>query len=514
MTGVSRLLDISSLSQSKVGDLAVGATSASYTPTKTLDVTGAAVFDVLGVLGKGWFGNSFKIGSSAPVNTDTELLVQGSRIRSVALANPSGETICADSLGRLVLCSGTPTPINGICASSNGATPTTIPSTGLCNSGGISPVTGNGPWVWTCSGLNGGTNASCATVSPLTQPLTAPMPIFYSSVFLGYIQGGAHDGLEWAPTPIPGTMNYAVRYEMQTFNPEKNFAFGSGQCPNPMETPDQFGFCPFSANANDWVTFGIIDYSQGITTSATYNNWTSGTTSPWNARISDFFAGGGPNGWGNQTNLEGNVHNDNGCFTYQSITGCAIRVRALYGATISPWSKVIVLYDPKAPKNLICKQKTPSGIIIPQYEYSRGVQNFTSGNCTTPSGSSVDTSLRLEWEKSMRDHQVNPFLTYQVAVACTPSSSQKYAVINQATATSELILPGKFTTWLFTNSNPNCIMSNTNNNPFKTFNTTGSAYRVMPNSTYPGIDLNYGGGNINGGQSPTEEEQGFLYISQ
>ncbi|MDD4410008.1 MAG: PKD domain-containing protein, partial [Candidatus Pacebacteria bacterium] len=53
--------------------------------------------------------------------------------------------------------------INGQCGSSNGGTFTTAPTTGLCNSGTASVVSGSGPWTWTCVGSNGGTTASCST---------------------------------------------------------------------------------------------------------------------------------------------------------------------------------------------------------------------------------------------------------------------------------------------------------------------------------------------------------------
>ncbi|MDD4409495.1 MAG: hypothetical protein PHW52_02455, partial [Candidatus Pacebacteria bacterium] len=55
----------------------------------------------------------------------------------------------------------TPDPINGQCGSSNGGTFTTIPTTGLCNSGTPSSVFGTGPWTWTCTGLNGGGTSNC-----------------------------------------------------------------------------------------------------------------------------------------------------------------------------------------------------------------------------------------------------------------------------------------------------------------------------------------------------------------
>ncbi len=58
-------------------------------------------------------------------------------------------------------------PTNGACGSSNGADLTAAPSTNLCSAGTASAVSGSGPWAWTCTGANNGTNASC-TASLLT----------------------------------------------------------------------------------------------------------------------------------------------------------------------------------------------------------------------------------------------------------------------------------------------------------------------------------------------------------
>ncbi|MBR0346643.1 MAG: ExeM/NucH family extracellular endonuclease, partial [Rudaea sp.] len=51
--------------------------------------------------------------------------------------------------------------VNGACGTDNGQTLTVAP-TNLCSAGTASVVTGNGPWSWTCSGSNGGSNASCS----------------------------------------------------------------------------------------------------------------------------------------------------------------------------------------------------------------------------------------------------------------------------------------------------------------------------------------------------------------
>ncbi|MDR3424284.1 MAG: OmpA family protein [Alphaproteobacteria bacterium] len=56
----------------------------------------------------------------------------------------------------------TPTPIDAACGPANGAALEAAPFSGLCSSGASSSVAGNGPWTWTCSGINGGIDVSCA----------------------------------------------------------------------------------------------------------------------------------------------------------------------------------------------------------------------------------------------------------------------------------------------------------------------------------------------------------------
>ncbi|WP_201066664.1 InlB B-repeat-containing protein, partial [Thiorhodovibrio winogradskyi] len=60
---------------------------------------------------------------------------------------------------------GTPSPINGRCGSAEGEAFTVAPISILCNLGVPSAVTGTGPWSWTCSGLYGGTDASCTATT-------------------------------------------------------------------------------------------------------------------------------------------------------------------------------------------------------------------------------------------------------------------------------------------------------------------------------------------------------------
>jgi len=52
------------------------------------------------------------------------------------------------------------------CGSTDGATMTSAPTSGLCAAGIHSAVNGNGPWTWSCSGTDSGVTVSCAAVPP------------------------------------------------------------------------------------------------------------------------------------------------------------------------------------------------------------------------------------------------------------------------------------------------------------------------------------------------------------
>jgi YVTN family beta-propeller protein len=62
-----------------------------------------------------------------------------------------------------------PAIVSGACGASNGSAFTVAPATGFCASGTATSVTGAGPWSWSCTGSNGGTNAACsATIRTFT----------------------------------------------------------------------------------------------------------------------------------------------------------------------------------------------------------------------------------------------------------------------------------------------------------------------------------------------------------
>ena len=59
-----------------------------------------------------------------------------------------------------------PTGINGRCGGANDTPVASAPAANLCTAGAASPVTGAGPWSWTCDGTDGGSTAYCFAPPP------------------------------------------------------------------------------------------------------------------------------------------------------------------------------------------------------------------------------------------------------------------------------------------------------------------------------------------------------------
>ena len=96
--------------------------------------------------------------SSAP---STNLCNAGSS-SSVTGTGPWNWTCAGTNGGTTPACATGGVPVNGTCGSSNGANLSSAPSTNLCNNGSATTVTGSGPWAWSCTGVSGGTTASCS----------------------------------------------------------------------------------------------------------------------------------------------------------------------------------------------------------------------------------------------------------------------------------------------------------------------------------------------------------------
>lgn len=95
--------------------------------------------------------------------------------------------------------------ILAVCGSANGVPSPNPPSTNLCSVGTPSSVTGNGPFDWTCSGINGGPSSACRAyvecVPGATQACSyesssgsqtcSPQSLWQTCVPLGYNGPGA-----------------------------------------------------------------------------------------------------------------------------------------------------------------------------------------------------------------------------------------------------------------------------------------------------------------------------------
>ncbi|MDX9689235.1 MAG: hypothetical protein EOM37_00350 [Proteobacteria bacterium] len=82
--------------------------------------------------------------------------------------------------GNSVSCSATSqaqTRVDGTCGSSANAVLTAGPTTNLCDSGMPSAVYGEGPWTWTCSGMNGGIASTCSASKVVSKAPPPPGPL-------------------------------------------------------------------------------------------------------------------------------------------------------------------------------------------------------------------------------------------------------------------------------------------------------------------------------------------------
>jgi pimeloyl-ACP methyl ester carboxylesterase len=103
------------------------------------------------------------------------------------------------------------TTVNGTCGASNGEILPTKPTSGLCNAGTASAVSGAGPWTWSCAGANGGTTASCSAqllscgASNGGSFTTAPTAGLCTNGTPGAVTGGNGSPWVWNCTGSNGT---------------------------------------------------------------------------------------------------------------------------------------------------------------------------------------------------------------------------------------------------------------------------------------------------------------------
>lgn len=126
----------------------------------------------------------------AAVEQPNEGLCSSGQVTDVSGNGPWNWNCLGENGGMTVSCTAPlmpPAPIVGVCGSANGITTMVTPRSGLCSAGIASAVNGNGPWTWSCSGTNGGGAVSC--VAPIAGKSVRPIPSTTSSPF------------EDAPTP-------------------------------------------------------------------------------------------------------------------------------------------------------------------------------------------------------------------------------------------------------------------------------------------------------------------------
>jgi hypothetical protein len=138
-----------------------GTVSVNYT---TSDATAAAGTDYTVTSGTlNWAdGDATAKTFTVPISNATAF--NGNKTFNVNLSNPTGwETInTAAATVTINGGSGSGSGTNGVCGVANGTTTSAAPTANLCNAGTVSTVAGTGPWTWSCTGANGGSNASCA----------------------------------------------------------------------------------------------------------------------------------------------------------------------------------------------------------------------------------------------------------------------------------------------------------------------------------------------------------------
>ncbi|HVN98281.1 MAG TPA: DNRLRE domain-containing protein, partial [Syntrophorhabdaceae bacterium] len=174
-----------------------------------------------------------------------------------------------------------PLAANGQCGSSNGGTFTTAPSSNLCSSGTGTSVSGTGPWTWSCSGSNGGSDASClANIQTFT--IT-----FDSST------GGGLTGF------INQTINYGLSASSVTAVPTSGYHFLNWTGTNGFETTTSNPLIVTNVTTDQTITANFaLDATNGACGSSNGLTLSSGpTTNLCSTGDPSVVSGTGPWSW-------------------------------------------------------------------------------------------------------------------------------------------------------------------------------------------------------------------------
>lgn len=109
--------------------------------------------------GSDGYGNTY---TEAPLFSTPLLTYQGTPAGHAADGDNARNI--RETMGIVAAYRSAPPPVDGTCGSANGGNFRTAPATNLCSTGTATTVSGTGPWIWSCVGLNGGTNANCSAV--------------------------------------------------------------------------------------------------------------------------------------------------------------------------------------------------------------------------------------------------------------------------------------------------------------------------------------------------------------
>ncbi len=132
------------------------------------------------------------------IEKPTSALCEEGKAGTVRGSNPWKWTCGA---GKQKVSCATIKPVDGACGTANGLSVKTAPTKNLCKKGTPGDVNGEGPWVWSCEGSNGGTSASCsAPLAPVSSSLPPKPSVLKEKVEIP-TPSKSLTGI--APTPVP-----------------------------------------------------------------------------------------------------------------------------------------------------------------------------------------------------------------------------------------------------------------------------------------------------------------------
>lgn len=157
-----------------------------------------------------WLSNSCgpsTVKTAAPQGKDLTVPPPVEPAASMATA---GETLANTPVSAATPAPAVPSDVrvDANCGVANGSATASKPLADLCSSGSASDVSGEGPWRWTCQGLNGGMTVSCAApvaqVSPAAKPDSgkAGKPEIVKEVVAEDGKCGTADGLGMDAAPV------------------------------------------------------------------------------------------------------------------------------------------------------------------------------------------------------------------------------------------------------------------------------------------------------------------------